>query len=139
MHDAQTIAWKAVRDQSPCAARRLIGAAGRKPEDPMDRTPNPRLDRLEVLVGDWELTATSGEKTMSTSRSTFRWLGDCGFLIQRVDPPTYLTPEWVGAAPTWVDAVIGLDDYRTLIEARWEASGDGHDWSTDFTVTYRRL
>jgi hypothetical protein len=72
---------------------------------------NPRLSRLEVLVGQWELTASSGERIMSTSLSTFQWLGDRGFLVQRIDPPTYLAPEWVGAAPRWVDAVIGLDDH----------------------------
>jgi hypothetical protein len=142
---------------------------------------------LEVLVGQWELTASLGERIMSTSRSTFQWLGDRGFLVQRIDPPTYLAPVWMDAAPRWVDAVIGLDDRsdsftmlythsrgvcrtyrmnldatrwtlstqtgpdfyqrfegtfnddRTVIDARWEASGDGRNWSTDFTVTYRRL
>lgn len=80
----------------------------------MDRSLNPRLDRLDVLVGEWELTATSGERTMSTSRSTFQWLGDRGFLVQRTDPPTYLAPEWAGAAPTQVDGVIGLDDHSDV-------------------------
>ena len=77
----------------------------------MDRSLNPRLTRLEILVGQWELTATSGKQTMGTSRTTFQWLEDRGLLVQRIDPPTFLTPEWVGKAPTWVDAVIGLDDY----------------------------
>jgi hypothetical protein len=77
----------------------------------MDRSLNPRLTRLELLVGQWELTASSGERIMSTSGSTIRWLGDRGFLVQRIDPPTYLAPEWVDAAPNWVDAVIGLDDH----------------------------
>ncbi|HEX6576770.1 MAG TPA: hypothetical protein VF082_00270 [Jiangellaceae bacterium] len=77
----------------------------------MDRSLNPRLTRLEVLVGQWELTASSGERIMSTSRSTFQWLEDRGFLVQRIHPPTYLAPEWVDPAPRWVDAVIGLDDH----------------------------
>ncbi len=153
----------------------------------MDRSLNPRLTRLEVLVGQWELTASSGERIMSTSRSTFEWLGDRAFLVQRIDPQTHLVPEWVDAAPRWVDAVIGLDDhsdtftmlysdsrgvcrtYRmsldanrwtlsaqagpdfyqrfegvfnddgTVIDGRWEASGDGRNWTTDFNVTSRRL
>jgi hypothetical protein len=152
----------------------------------MDRSLNPRLTRLEILVGHWELTASSGDRIMSTSRSTFGWLGDGGFLVQRTDPPTHLAAEWVDAAPTWVDTVIGLDDHsdsftmlyadsrgvcrtyrmsldahrwtlsgrpgpdfyqrfegnfnddRTVIDARWEASGNGRDWTTDFNVTYRR-
>lgn len=77
----------------------------------MDRSLNPRLARLEPLVGQWELTASSGGRTMSTSRSTFQWLGDAAFLVQRTETPTYLAPEWVGAAPERVDAVIGLDDH----------------------------
>ena len=32
-----------------------------------------------------------------------------------------------------------FNDDRTVIDAKWEASGDGRNWSTDFTVTYRRL
>jgi hypothetical protein len=142
---------------------------------------------LDVLVGEWELTASSSGRVMSTSRSTFQWLGDRGFLVQRNDPPAYLAPEWVDAAPRWVDAVIGLDDHtdvftmlytdsrgvcrtyrmsldanrwrleaqpgpdffqrfdgvlnddRTVIDGRWEASSDGTNWSTDFDVTYRRM
>jgi hypothetical protein len=77
----------------------------------MDRSLNPRLTRLDLLVGEWELTASSGERVMSTSRSKFQWLGDRGLLVQRNDPPSYLAPEWADAAPRWVDAVIGLDDY----------------------------
>ena len=61
----------------------------------MDRSLNPRLTRLDLLVGDWELTATSGGRIMSRSRSKFHWLGDRGFLVQRTDPPSYLVPEWV--------------------------------------------
>jgi hypothetical protein len=89
----------------------------------MDRSVNPRLARLEVLVGEWELTASSGERIMSTSRSTFQWFGDRGFLIQRIDPQTYLAPEWVGGAPTWVDAVIGLDDHSDTFTMLYADSG----------------
>lgn len=77
----------------------------------MDRSLNPRLTRLEVLVGQWELTASSSDRTMSTSRSTFHWLESGAFLVQRTETPTYLAPEWVGAAPERVNAVIGLDDH----------------------------
>lgn len=80
----------------------------------MDRSLNPRLTRLDLLVGDWELTATSGGRIMSRSRSMFHWLGDRGFLVQRTEPQTYLAPEWVDAAPRWVDAVIGLDDHSNV-------------------------
>jgi len=177
----------ATDDFSPSAKSYLVAVSPRASEGLMDRALNPRLTRLEGLVGQWELTAWSGERIMSTSRATFQWLGDRGFLVQRIDPPTYLAPAWVDAAPSWVDAVVGLDDHsdtftmlyadsrgvcrtyrmsldanrwtlstqpgpdfyqrfegtfnddRTVIDARWEASGDGRNWSTDFNVTYRRL
>jgi hypothetical protein len=66
---------------------------------------------LEPLVGAWEVTTRSGERTMSTFRVTFGWLDGRGLLVQRQEPPTYLVPEWVGAAPEWADSVIGFDDY----------------------------
>jgi hypothetical protein len=151
----------------------------------MESSLNPGIARLDLLVGRWEVTALSGEQTMSTSRSTFQWLGDRAFLVQRNDS-IHLAPEWVDA-PKWVDAVIGRDDHsdtfamlyadsrgvcrtyrmsldagrwtlstqpgpdfyqrfegvfnddRTMIDARWEASADGQNWTTDFNVTYRRL
>jgi hypothetical protein len=153
----------------------------------MDRSLNPGLTRLDLFVGEWELTASSGERIMSTSLSTFHWLGNSGFLVQRNAPPTYLAPEWADAAPRWVEAVVGLDDHsdlftmlytdsrgvcrtyrmsldadrwtlesqpgpdffqrfegtinddRTAIGGRWEASEDGQNSSTDFEVTYSRL
>jgi hypothetical protein len=80
----------------------------------MDRSLNPRLTRLDLFVGEWELTASSGERIMSVSRSTFQWLGDSGFLIQRNDRPTQLAPEWEDAAPQWVEAIVGLDDHSDV-------------------------
>ncbi len=77
----------------------------------MDRSLNPRLARLDLLVGHWELIASSDGRTMSKARATFRWLDGTGFLTHRVDPQTYLVPEWVGAAPSWTESVIGLDDH----------------------------
>jgi hypothetical protein len=77
----------------------------------MDRSESPRLAGLEPLVGAWEVTATSGERTLSTTRTTFEWLGGRGLLVQRQEPPTQLAPEWQGAAPEWADSVIGFDDY----------------------------
>ncbi|TDD98990.1 hypothetical protein [Jiangella asiatica] len=77
----------------------------------MTRSLNPRLSRLDVLVGAWEVTASSKGRTLSTAPCTFQWYGDGGLLVQRTDPQTYLVPEWVGAAPSWFDAVIGLDDH----------------------------
>jgi hypothetical protein len=32
-----------------------------------------------------------------------------------------------------------VNDDRTAIDGRWEASRNRRDWSTDFEVSYRRL
>ncbi|TDC56710.1 hypothetical protein E1212_01745 [Jiangella ureilytica] len=77
----------------------------------MENFVNPRLARLDVLVGAWEVTSAIEGRVMSRARSTFRWLDAGGFLAQRTDPQTYLVPEWQGAAPEWTETVIGLDDY----------------------------
>ncbi|MBX9244411.1 hypothetical protein ICW40_06270 [Actinotalea ferrariae] len=77
----------------------------------MDRSLNPGLGRLDVLVGAWEITASTDGRVLSTARATFAWLGDSGFLGQRVDAPSFLVPEWVGAAPLGSHAMIGLDDH----------------------------
>jgi hypothetical protein len=71
---------------------------------------NPLLANLDVFTGRWDLTASAGERVMSVAQTDFGWLGERGFLVQRTDPPSFLVPEWEGAAPTWVDAVIGADD-----------------------------
>lgn len=77
----------------------------------MDRSLNPRLGRLDVLVGRWDVTASSDGRVLSRARATVAWLEDTGLLVQHVEPPTELVPEWVGAAPEGSDAVIGLDDH----------------------------
>lgn len=77
----------------------------------MDTAMNPLRARLDVLVGTWELTATQEERVMSRARTTFRRLGDGGFLVQRTDAPTFLVPDWEGAAPAWTESVFGLDDF----------------------------
>lgn len=83
---------------------------------------NPRLTRLEILVGTWELTARSQERVMSTAHTTFRWFEGNRFLFQRTDPPSYLVPEWQGAAPTWADWVFGADDHSDAYSALYADS-----------------
>jgi hypothetical protein len=77
----------------------------------MENFVNPRLARLGVLAGAWEQTTAQGDRVMSRARTTFRWLEDRPFLIQRTDPQTSLVPEWEGLAPAWTDYIVGLDDH----------------------------
>jgi hypothetical protein len=106
----------------------------------MDSSLNSRLARLEVLVGQWELTASIDERVMTVARATIEWLGDRGgLLVVRADPPTFIVPEWVGAAPEWTQSVIGADDYSDTfamlyadsrgVSRRYEMTLDAGRWT----------
>jgi len=75
--------------------------------------PNPALERLTVLVGEWKLQASVGGQPVGRARATFEWLEGGAFLVQHADvepaefePP----PEWVANSPFPLTTVIGLDD-----------------------------
>ena len=74
---------------------------------------NPLLARLDVLIGEWEMQATFGGVAMpGRGRTTFEWLEDRAFLVQRADAelPEDAPPGW---APNWpfpVTVIIGADD-----------------------------
>ncbi len=75
-------------------------------------TPNPALDRLEALVGEWELEASVGGQTIRGARTKFEWLEGGAFLVQHTDaePDESAPAEWVANAPFPVVTIIGLDD-----------------------------
>ncbi|MDI2036382.1 hypothetical protein [Paenarthrobacter nitroguajacolicus] len=54
----------------------------------MAREPEPSLEQLNILVGEWQTTIPSAE---TRGRTTFEWLEGGGFLIQRstVERPEY--------------------------------------------------
>lgn len=67
---------------------------------------------LEVLLGDWELTASTGDVVMSGGRSSFVWLDGGAFLVQRADDEVTedTSPEWAANSPMPTVSIIGLDD-----------------------------
>jgi hypothetical protein len=76
-------------------------------------TRNPVLGRLDALVGEWEFQASVGGQPAARGHTTFEWLDDGAFLVQRADaePPTEATPpEWVANSPFPVTTIIGLDE-----------------------------
>jgi hypothetical protein len=77
----------------------------------MDRSSNPRLKRLDVLVGEWEMQASIGEQAMAKSRTTFAWLEGGGFLAQHAEPGEAMSPEWEANSPLPLDTIMGLDDH----------------------------
>ncbi len=90
----------------------------------MSMSLNPLVSRLGVFTGRWELTARAGERVMSVAQTEFRRLGEHGFLTQHTDRPSFLVPEWEGAAPMWVDTVIGADDYSQAYTVLYTDSRD---------------
>ena len=71
------------------------------------------LERLDALVGEWEMQATVEGRRVAGGRTKFRWLDDAAFLVQRADgePPSEDTPpEWIANSPFPVTTVIGADD-----------------------------
>ncbi len=67
-------------------------------------------DRLEALVGEWELQAP----WLVDGRARFDWVEDGAFLVQHADaelpddPPQGLVENW----PFPITTIIGLDDFR---------------------------
>jgi hypothetical protein len=57
-------------------------------------TTNPALKRLEILVGDWDVAATSRHDPSSPQRgrTSFRWIVDGAFLLQRSEIPNSAFP-----------------------------------------------
>jgi hypothetical protein len=79
----------------------------------MQKPRNPGLERLDALVGEWEMEASVGGQPTIRGRAAFEWLEGGTFLVQHADaePPGKDTPsEWVEHSPFPVTTIIGLDD-----------------------------
>ncbi|MBB3728269.1 hypothetical protein [Nonomuraea dietziae] len=76
------------------------------------REPHPALQRLNALVGEWEIWATVGDTPTAGGRSVVEWMEGGAFLLQRTDAelPEDAPPEWLANSPFPVSAIIGLDD-----------------------------
>src|SRR5579864_6544891 len=76
-------------------------------------TPNPALERLNVLVGEWKMQASVGGQLVGRARAAFEWLEEGAFLVQHADvePSEFEPPaEWVANSPFPLATAIGLDD-----------------------------
>jgi hypothetical protein len=72
---------------------------------------NETLKSLDVLVGSWDVLASVGGTPAGRGRATFAWDGAFLRMYEEDEPPLPTTPpEWVGASPSPVSAVFGLDD-----------------------------
>jgi hypothetical protein len=79
-------------------------------EPPLPR--GPVLERLDALVGTWEMSAMSSSGTVAARAIvTLDWTEDA-FLLQRTvaDPSPDAPDEWGENSPFPTVAIIGLDD-----------------------------
>jgi hypothetical protein len=73
---------------------------------------NPVLQRLDGLVGAWEVQAIVGGRAVSSGRTKFTWVEDGQFLVQhtQAEPEGDVPPEWVANSPFPTTTMMGLDD-----------------------------
>ena len=72
------------------------------------------LDRLDVLVGDWVMTASVAGQTTVDARVRMEWIEQGRFLLQRADadaPRADAPRAWHDNFPFPTTMVIGYDDH----------------------------
>lgn len=93
----------------------------------------PRLRRLDVLVGEWRLDAPAfplPPETAGRARSTFEWTLDGAFLVQRSSVPAAEAPDGL--------CIVGLDAGQGYTQHYFDSRGiariyamtfDGRRWT----------
>lgn len=74
---------------------------------------NPVFERLNLLVGEWEMEAFIEGVALARAKSDFKWFEDHAFLIQHsvAEPPLPTTPRiWIENNPNPITVIIGFDD-----------------------------
>lgn len=64
---------------------------------------------LGRLIGTWKFEPTVDGRSMGRGTTTFEWIEDGAFVLQRSDAE-WTDPNWVENAPVSTRAVIGWDD-----------------------------
>ena len=64
---------------------------------------------VERLIGTWEFEPTVEGRSMGRGRTTFEWIMDRAFVLQRSEAE-WSDSGWVEHAPRTTQAVIGFDD-----------------------------
>lgn len=70
------------------------------------------LNRLDALVGEWEMDAIIGGQTLGRARTTFGWIEGGQFLLQHAEGVGLESApvQWRENHPFPIAAVIALDD-----------------------------
>ena len=64
---------------------------------------------IERLIGTWEFEPMIEGRPTGRGRTTFEWIADGAFVLQRSDAE-WSDPGWVEHAPRTTRAVLGFDD-----------------------------
>lgn len=74
--------------------------------------PNPVLDRLDALVGNWEMAMSINGQTLSGGRAMFEWIEEEAFLVYRGEAgdTSGMPAEMIANSPLPTVSIIGLDD-----------------------------
>jgi hypothetical protein len=67
---------------------------------------------LERLIGAWDFETSSGGRFLSRGWTTFEWIQDGAFVLQKADdePDPRTSKDWAANTPMPIRAVIGWDD-----------------------------
>jgi hypothetical protein len=70
------------------------------------------IDRLDVLVGEWEMESSVEGRPVARGRVVYEWLEQGNFLVQHADgqPVESAPPEWHEHWPLPSTSIVGLDD-----------------------------
>ncbi|UBU18005.1 hypothetical protein [Nonomuraea gerenzanensis] len=91
-----------------------------------DKTPNPAMRQLDVLVGTWKVTNFDEDgKQTDEGTVTFEWLDGGFYLIQRVDLGVSRSVEYIGydqETGTLKSHLFGQS--HEILKYTWEVAGD---------------
>ncbi|MQY06698.1 hypothetical protein [Actinomadura macrotermitis] len=90
-----------------------------------DKTPDPSLRQLDVLVGTWKVTTTDADGKTEEGTVSFAWLEGGFFLVQKIDLGDTDAVEYIGH-----DAETGtlkshlFGNSPEILEYTWQVEGD---------------
>jgi hypothetical protein len=120
--------------------------------------PGSASSSLDRLIGTWDFEASSEGRFLGRGLTTFEWIEDGAFVLQRADdePDPRTSEDWATHSPMPVTAVLGWDDttgeltqlysdargvfrvYRmTLTDTAWTAWRDAPGFFQRFIGTFR--
>jgi hypothetical protein len=100
--------------------------------------PNPVLQPLQVLIGDW--TVEVPQFPEAQGRATFEWLEGGAYFRLHTEAPDPAPWKIWRDVPGFFQRFSGtVSEDGSSIRASWEKSPDGSAWEHDFDLIYTRV